>query len=134
MDLKILAIVAAFLAGALLTYKYEEQKLENAELQAAILRANDGRKSYERILAAQNELDELRVQHDGVRSSLERMRRAESARAKRESAGSCGVEREAVAKCERLLREGAELLVEGDELLRRHSAIHDALASATETK
>ena len=129
MDLKILAIVAAFLAGALLTYKYEEQKLENAELQAAILRANDGRKSYERILAAQNELDELRVQHDGVRASLERMRRAESARAKRESSGSCGVEREAVAKCERLLREGAELLVEGDDLLRKHTAIHDALAS-----
>ena len=134
MDLKILAIVAAFLAGALLTHKYEEQKLENAELQAAILRANDGRKSYERILAAQNELDELRVQHDGVRASLERMRRAESQRAKRESAGSCGVEREAVAKCERLLKEGADLLAEGDELLRRHSAIHDALASATETK
>lgn len=134
MDLKILAIVAAFLAGALLTYKYEEQKLENAELQAAILRANDGRKSYERILAAQNELDELRVQHDGVRASLERMRRAESSRTKRESAGSCGVEREAIAKCERLLREGAELLVEGDNLLRNHAAIHDALASATETK
>ena len=134
MDLKILAIVAAFLAGALLTHKYEEQKLENAELQAAILRANDGRKSYERILAAQNELDELRVQHDGVRASLERMRRAESQRAKRESASSCGVEREAVAKCERLLREGAELLVEGDDLLRKHAAIHDALASATETK
>lgn len=129
MDLKILAIVAAFLAGALLTYKYEEVKLENAELQAAILRANDGRKSYERILAAQNELDALRVQHDGVRSSLERMRRAESQRAKRESAGSCGVEREAVAKCERLLKEGAELLTEGDELLRRNAATHDALAS-----
>lgn len=134
MDLKILAIVAAFLAGALLTYKYEEQKLENAELQAAILRANDGRKSYERILAAQNELDELRVQHDGVRASLERMRRAESARAKRESAGSCGVEREAVAKCERLLKEGADLLAEGGNLLQRNAAIHDALASATETK
>ena len=130
MDLKILAIVAAFLAGALLTYKYEEQKLENAELQAAILRANDGRKSYERILAAQNELDELRVQHDGVRASLERRRRAESERSKRESASSCGVEREAVAKCERLLREGAELLTEGDELLRRNAATHDALASA----
>lgn len=134
MDLKILAIVAAFLSGALLTYKYEEQKLENAELQAAILRANDGRKSYERILAAQNELDELRVQHDGVRASLERLRRAESQRAKRESASACGMEREAVAKCERLLKEGADLLAEGDGLLRRHSAIHDALASATETK
>ena len=134
MDLKILAIVAAFLAGALLTHKYEEQKLENAELQAAILRANDGRKSYERILAAQNELDELRVQHYGVRASLERMRRAETSRTKRESAGSCGVEREAVAKCERLLKEGADLLAEGGNLLQRNAAIHDALASATETK
>lgn len=130
MDLKNLAIVGAFLVGVICTYKYEEQKLENAELQAAILRANDGRKSYERILAAQNELDELRVQHDGVRASLERLRRAESQRAKRESASACGMEREAVAKCERLLKEGADLLAEGDGLLRRHSAIHDALASA----
>ncbi len=129
MDLKNLAIVGAFLVGVICTYKYEEQKLENAELQAAILRANDGRKSYERILAAQNELDELRVQHDGVRASLERLRRVESQRAKRESASACGMEREAVAKCERLLREGAELLVEGDDLLRKHAAIHDALAS-----
>ena len=130
MDLKNLAIVGAFLAGVICTYKYDEQKLENAELQAAILRANDGRKSYERILAAQNELDALRVQHDGVRASLERLRRAESERSKRESASACGVEREAIAKCERLLKEGAELLAEGDGLLRRHSAIHDALAGA----
>lgn len=134
MDLKNLAIVGAFLVGVICTYKYEEQKLENAELQAAILRANDGRKSYERILAAQNELDELRVQHDGVRASLERLRRAESQRAKRESASACGMEREAVAKCERLLKEGADLLAEGDGLLRNHAAIHDALARATETK
>ena len=132
MDLKNLAIVAAFRVGVICTYKYEEQKLENAELQAAILRANDGRKAYERILAAQNELDALRVQHDGVRSSLERMRRAESERTKRESASPCGVEREAISKCERLLREGAELLAEGDELLRNHAAIHDALARSIE--
>ena len=130
MDLKNLAIVGAFLAGVICTYKYEEQKLENAELQAAILRANDGRKSYERILAAQNELDALRSERDGLRTSVERLRRAESQRAKRESASACGVEREAVAKCERLLKEGADLLAEGDELLRRHSAIHDALAGA----
>lgn len=130
MNWRVAAVVAAFLAGALCSYKYMNMKLENAELQAAILRANDGRKAYERILQAQNELDALRVQHDGVRASLERLRRAESQRAKRESDGSCGVEREAVAKCERLLREGAELLVEGEGLLRRHSAIHDALASA----
>ena len=129
MDLKNLAIVGAFLVGVICTYKYEEQKLENAELQAAIVRANDGRKSYERILAAQNELDALRVQHDGVRSSLERMRRAESERAKRESAGACSVEREAVSRCERLLKEGAELLAEGDDLLRNHAHIHDALAN-----
>lgn len=129
MDLKNLAIVAAFLVGVICTYKYEEQKLENAELQAAILRANDGRKAYERILAAQNELDALRVQHDGVRSSLERMRRAESERAKRESDGSCGVERAAVARCENLLREGAELLAEGGTLLERNAAVSDALAS-----
>lgn len=129
MDLKNLAIVGAFLVGVICTYKYEEQKLENAELQAAILRANDGRKAYERILAAQNELDALRVQHDGVRSSLERMRRAESQRAKRESAGSCGVEREAVSKCERLLKEGADLLAEGGALLQRNASIHDVLAS-----
>lgn len=125
-------IVGAFFAGFLIAHQNGVQKLENAELQAAIVRANDGRKAYERILAAQNELDALRVQHDDVRSSLERMRRAESERAKRESASPCGVEREAVAKCERLLREGAELLAEGDDLLRNHAALHDALARSIE--
>lgn len=132
MNWRIVGLVAAFLAGASCSYKYMNMKLENAELQAAILRANDGRKAYERILQAQNELDALRVQHDGVRSSLERLRRAESERTKRESASSCGVEREAVAKCERLLKEGAELLAEGGIVLRRNAAIHDALASTTE--
>lgn len=128
------AVVAAFLAGVILTHKYESQKLENAELQAAILRANDGRKSYERILEAQNELDALRSERDGLRTSVERLRRAESQRAKRESASACGMEREAVAKCERLLKEGADLLAEGGNLLQRNAGIHDALARATETK
>lgn len=123
-------IVGAFFAGFLIAHQNGVQKLENAELQAAILRANDGRKSYERILAAQNELDALRSERDGLRTSVERLRRAESQRAKRESASACGMEREAVAKCERLLKEGAELLAEGDGLLRHHSAIHDALAGA----
>lgn len=132
--LKVGVVVAAFLAGVILTHKYESQKLENAELQAAILRANDGRKAYERILEAQNELDALRSERDGLRTSVERLRRAESSRSKRESASACGMEREAVAKCERLLKEGADLLAEGGNLLQRNAGIHDALARATETK
>lgn len=107
-----------------------EAELSQAELDAAIIRANDGRKHYERIIEAQNALDAARRDNGSLRESLDGLRRARSQRPERASADSCRVEREAVSRCERLLSESSELLAEGAGLLRRNAATHDALADA----
>lgn len=108
------------------------EELAQARLDAAIVRANDGRESYAKLVAAQDALDALRVDADRVRLDLERVRRAESQRAARESAPACDVERAAVSRCESLLRESADLLSEARSLLDRNAAIHDAAIRAIE--
>lgn len=107
-----------------------EAELSQAELDAAIIRANDGRKHYERIIEAQNALDAARRDNGNLRESLDGLRRARSQRSERASADSCRVEREAVSRCERLLTESSELLAEGAGLLRRNAQIKDALTDA----
>lgn len=122
-----------FVAGAVGGYMYASHKygeeIANVKLQAAIVRANDGRKSYEKLVAAQNALDAAR--RDAVRLSddLDRVQRAYKDRERRASADTCRVERAAVARCEGLLRESAELLTEGSGLLQRNAGVHDAAVS-----
>lgn len=102
------------------------EDIANVKLQAAIVRANDGRKAYEKLVAAQNALDASR--RDAVRLSddLDRVQRAYQNRERRASADACRVERAAIARCEGLLRESTELLAEGSELLQGNAAVHDA--------
>lgn len=108
------------------------EELAQARLEAAIVRANDGRESYAKLVAAQDALDNLRADADRVRLDLDRVRRAESERAARASASACDVERAAVSRCENLLRESAELLSEARKLLENNAAIHDAAIRAIE--
>lgn len=107
-------------------------KLQDAQLDAAVVRAQDGRKAYERLVEAQNALDALRAERVDVDAELERLRRAVASRAERPSASACAVERAAVARCEGLLRESAELLAEGGALLQRNAGAHDAVVRAIE--
>lgn len=123
---------ACFTAGAGLAHYKGAEALGQARLEAAIVRANDGREAYAKLVAAQDALDDLRVDADRVRLDLERVRRAESQRAARESAPACDVERAAVSRCESLLRESADLLSEARSLLDRNAAIHDAAIRAIE--
>lgn len=120
-------VLGACTVGFLIGDNGGEIELQAAQLQAAVLRAEQGRKAYDKLVAAQDALDAAR--RDAVRldGELERMRLAESQRAKRASADACRVERTAIARCEKLLNESAELLVEGSQLLQRGSGIHDAL-------
>ena len=83
-------------------------------------------------MEAQNALDALRAERVDVDAELERLRRAVASRAERPSASACAVERAAVARCESLLRESADLLAEGGALLQRNASIHDAVVRATE--
>lgn len=133
MNWGIVAVCAAcFSAGAGLAHYKGAEALAQARLEAAIVRANDGREAYAKLVAAQDALDALRVDADRVRLDLERVRRAESQRAARESAPACDVERAAVSRCESLLRESADLLSEARSLLDRNAAIHDAAIRAIE--
>ena len=122
-----------FIAGAVCGYMYASHKygeeIADVKLQDAIVRVNDGRKAYEKLVAAQNALDASR--RDAVRLSddLDRVQRAYKDRERRASADACRVERSAIARCERLLRESTELLAEGSGLLQRNAGVHDATVS-----
>lgn len=124
--------VASFVIGFGLAYYRGEEALKDAQLDAAVVRAQDGRKAYERLVEAQEALDALRADRVDVDAELERLRRAVASRAKRPSAPACAVERAAVARCESLLRESAELLAEGGALLQRNAGAHDAVVRAIE--
>lgn len=133
MNWKLFVPLGLFAAGAVGGYMYASheygEEIANVKLQAAIVRANDGRKSYEKLIAAQNALDASR--RDAVRLSddLARVQRTYEDRERRASSDACRVERAAVARCEDLLRESTGLLAEGSDLLQRNSAVHDAAVS-----
>lgn len=130
MDWRLFVPLGLFAAGAVGGYMYASheygEEIANIKLEAAIIRANDGRKSYEKLVAAQNALDASR--RDAVRLSddLDRVQRAYKDRERRASADACRVERAAIARCEGLLRESTELLAEGSGLLQRNTGVHDA--------
>ena len=133
MNWKLFVPLGLFAAGAVggdmyASHEYGEE-IANVKLQAAIVRANDGRKAYEKLVAAQNALDASR--RDAVRFSddLDRVQRAYQDRERRASADACRVERAAIARCEGLLRESTELLAEGSGLLQRNAGVHDARAT-----
>lgn len=133
MNWKLFVPLGLLVAGAVGGYMYAAheygEEIANIKLEAAIVRANDGRKAYEKLVAAQNALDASR--RDAVRLSddLDRVQRAYKDRERRASADACRVERAAVARCEGLLRESAELLAEGSGLLQRNARVHDAVVS-----
>lgn len=133
MNRRLFVPLGLFIAGAVCGYMYASHKygeeIADVKLQAAIVRVNDGRKAYEKLVAAQNALDASR--RDAVRLSddLDRVQRAYKDRERRASADACRVERSAIARCERLLRESTELLAEGSGLLQRNAGVHDATVS-----
>lgn len=122
--------VLAFAGGYRYASAIYSEEIASIKLEAAIVRAADGRKSYEKLVAAQNALDASR--RDAVRLSddLGRVQRAYKDRERSSSADACRVERAAVSACENLLRESASLLAEGSGLLQDNAAIHDATMKA----
>lgn len=133
MNWKLFVPLGLLVAGAVGGYMYAAheygEEISNIKLEAAIVRANDGRKAYEKLVAAQNALDASR--RDAVRLSddLDRVLRAYKDRERRASADACKLERSAIARCEGLLRESTELLAEGSDLLQRNAGVHDATVS-----
>ena len=126
--LLVFVVIGSFAAGVLVTADHYEDKLTQQELDAAIARAEQGKRSYEKMVEAQNGLDAWRASAESMSTELERLRGAK--RTVRTSADTCGVERAAVARCEGLLERSADAVARCSDLLQRDAAIHDALAES----
>lgn len=121
-------VLAAGIAGFLLGDYRGEIEIQDLQLQAAIVRAQQGREAYEKLVAAQDALDASRADRDrDAREYAERVRQLDADRKRQASSDQCRDERAAVARCEGLLREGVVLLGEGRGLLQRNADLHDAL-------
>ena len=122
----VIAFAFGLFYGWYVASDHYDKKITQDQLDAAVARAEQGKKAYEKLIEAQNSLDAWRSSAESMSVELDRMRDAQ--RSVRESASACRVERAAVARCEGLLREGSDLLAEGADLLERNAAVHDALA------
>lgn len=122
------AVLAAGVAGYLIGDYRGEIELQGVQLEAAVLRANQGRQAYERLVEVQDALDAARADRAASdREWAERVRKLNADRKRQASSDQCRDERAAVARCEGLLREGVGLLGEGRGLLQRNAEVHDAL-------
>ena len=124
----VIIAAAFFLAGHFVTAAYYRNEMQQQELDAAIARAEQGKRSYEKLVEAQNGLDAWRASAESMSAELERVRSAK--RTVRTSADTCGVERAAVARCEGLLERSADAVARCSDLLQRDAAIHDAVIGA----
>lgn len=121
-------VLAAGIAGFLLGDYRGQIEMQDLQLQAAVLRAEQGREAYEKLVAVQDALEASRADRDrDAREYAERVRQLDADRKRKASAAQCRDERAAVARCEGLLKEGVGLLGEGRALLQRNADFHDAV-------
>lgn len=130
---RIVGIACALVAGiaGYLIGDYRGQiEMQDLQLQAAVLRAEQGREAYEKLVAVQDALEASRADRDrDAREYAERVRQLDADRKRKASAAQCRDERAAVARCEALLKEGVGLLGEGRSLLLRNAELRDGAMS-----
>lgn len=104
---------------------------EMAELQKseALARAAQGRKDYEKLVAAADAAASVSGDLDRSRADAERMRQSFERRLRRAEAITQDADGADLARCTALLRESTELLSEGRELAIRSAAKADAVIS-----
>lgn len=122
------AVLGAGVIGFLIGDYRGQIEMQDLQLQAAVLRAEQGREAYEKLVAVQDALAAARADRDrDARDFAERVRQLDADRKRQASAAQCRDERAAVARCEGLLKEGIGLLGEGRALLQRNADFHDAV-------
>ena len=119
----------SFMAGYTTRGYVADAEMANLQKTEAVARVTQGRKDYERLVAALDKVAAADVDLDRIRSDADRMRRSYESRLRKASAAACNAEQAAVARCEKLLRESVGLIEEGRSLLLRNAAVHDALVS-----
>lgn len=122
----IVCVLAAGIVGFLLGDYRGEIKLQDVQLQAAVLRAHQGRQQYEKLVAAQDALSAARRDSVDLRADAERVRRAYEDRLRRVEATARRDESSAPAGCTQLLVRCTDLLARGGSLAQDFAAKHDA--------
>lgn len=119
-----------FFVGMALGGSVVYSNLQDYKLEAAVLRADQGRRDYEKLVAAQDALDAARRDAVDLRDMAVRVRNAYEDRLRRAEAVASSPCQADCAECERLLKRGADLLARGGTLLQDAAAKHDALVGA----
>ena len=122
-------VFVVFAAGYQLASARGDAALKSYQLEAAVARAEQGKKDYAKLVSAVDQVVAADVDIERIRSDTDRMRRAYESRLRKASAAACNAEQAAVARCEKLLRESVVLIEEGLSILLRNAAVHDALVS-----
>ncbi len=124
------AVLAAGVVGFLIGDYRGEIELQDERLQAAVLRAHQGRQQYEKLVAAQDALAAARRDSVDLRADAERVRRAYEDRLRRAEASAEGTVGAASAGCTQLLVRCTDLLARGGSLAQDFAAKHDAVVQA----
>lgn len=124
------AVLAAGVVGFLIGDYRGEIELQDERLQAAVLRAQQGRQQYEKLVAAQDALAAARRDSVDLRADAERVRRAYEDRLRRAEASAGGAVGAAPAGCTQLLVRCTDLLARGGSLAQDFAAKHDAVVQA----
>lgn len=120
------AVLAAGVVGFLIGDYRGEIELQDERLQAAVLRAQQGRQQYEKLVAAQDALAAARRDSVDLRADAERVRRAYEDRLRRAEATSSRTDTSAPSGCPQLLLRCTDLLARGGSLAQDFAAKHDA--------
>lgn len=122
--------LASGVVGFLIGDYRGEIELQDERLQAAVLRAQQGRQQYEKLVAAQDALAAARRDSVDLRADAERVRRAYEDRLRRAEASAGGAVGAAPAGCTQLLVRCTDLLARGGSLAQDFAAKHDAVVQA----
>ena len=124
--LVLIAVMCGYLIG-----DYRGQiEMQDLQLQAAVLRAEQGREAYEKLVAAQDALAAARRDSVDLRADAERVRRAYEDRLRRAEAAAGRADAPAAPGCTQLLVRCTDLLARGGSLAQDAAAKHDAAVSA----
>lgn len=122
----IVCVLAAGIVGFLIGDYRGQIEMQDLQLQAAVLRAEQGREAYEKLVAAQDALAAARRGSVDLRTDAERVRRAYEDRLRRVEATARRDESSASAGCTQLLVRCTDLLARGGSLAQDFAAKHDA--------
>lgn len=120
-------VLAAGIAGFLLGDYRGKLALQELQLQAAVLRAQQGRQAYEKLVEAQDALAAARAASVDLRADAERVRRAYESRLRRAEAAVGRTDASAAPGCTQLLVRCTDLLARGGILAQDFAAKHDAV-------